>query len=953
MSFDELIKITYDDSEVKVFHKHIEALLIDYLRENTLESRYEVLHHPSDVVGTIPDFVIVDKLSKKWVYVIEIKRTPGSVRSIRSWNQARDYVRNNYDVHWLSTSKPYFLLSNIEKNLFFCNHPTESTQFCLLQNGEESCSKFGDDATKTLTEFKTKVLPKIFKQLETQDVAYANNLLVILNSLVGFQFELTSHILNNMLSQVEHNPQIFGFSDVEGYTNRRKQWFMLNEPRSKNTPIEKFARAIARDCLLRVFIYEYNREFFQIIGTHTLLRPINFAHNKLKNSMHLSLEDLEKIDFIQIIRTRLIDFVPENMDEKTLLIFSRFLQKVQSRISEAIKESGSVIQLMNSIMENEDLYPRDEIHTNGKIMTDPELADLATFLCFSVAGEHHPPQSIFDPCMGTGNLLNSCYDRIKSKFPYSHNEILSHLHGSESDEFLGKLGIFGLIMRSPKEITTKTSIDIQLHDFFEIASRHIKKHDMVIMNPPFLRNDSKVAPLERHIIEEKIKKSFGMESFMKTVSQPNLFFYFVESATQTIKENGVCGYFVMQSVLNTENGAFFKKFLLENFEIKYIVMCPQIFFEEHQVSPCIIVGKRTNQPDLKNQIKFVQISSQSFSTLDYDILIEEQNVQYGGLTINLVHQKLMKPNDDWKEILLDKADHYSIFQTSDKFAPIGDVFTTGKRGELGNEGNGSIFFFPWSKNSTNRTIKVARDSIEPQFKKMGLEHSDVQNNYVLTTEDLTKEPCLSIPKSTKVSDYSGLTNFINEFNLIYKRPRKWHTDGMINNAQIIIPRSSRKVYSILLNPYWDELDVYFSTNFVCFNDCQISIDGVTPDEMIYFIAGYLNSSFGQMFFEVNGQNREGMRKIETKQIKKMVRVPITGLEVCVEELKDVMVKFCRLDYGITGLMNNESRHNLDLAVAKILWIIEPRFHTVASSPEDLANKSRCLLQRLLRTRFDE
>ena len=949
MPSGEPISITYADDEVKVFHKYVEVVLNDFLRENGLESSYRILHHPGGVVGTVPDFVISDLPSGKWAYVIEVKRSPGSVGSIRSWSQARGYVTDNRDVCWLSTSKPYFLVTNIELTIFFCEHSGTPTQYCLLQDGEKHCSKFGNDATKTLLKFKTNILPKIFKQLVDQDETYANNMKAILDSLVGLQSELSNHVLNKKLVKIEHDPQSFGFADAEKYSEKFDSWQTSSLFDSSKNPAQRFAREVARDCLLRIFTYEYSREFFKVIGTH-VLRPITHSsRSNLASSIQLSFDDLERVDFKQIIKSRLIDFVPENVDDTVFSILDKFINTLQLKIADAIKESGTVTHFTNMVVGNEDLYPWAEVNGEGKIMTDPDIADLVVHLCFALTPEH-PPQSILDPCVGTGNLLNSCYDRIKSDHQeYTHDRILSYLHGCENDMFLGKLGILSLIMRSPKEISSQTSVDITLQDFFEICGSHSKMHDMVIMNPPFLREDNKVSKLQKRQIEEKIEKSFGEQTFTWERGHPNLFFYFVEAATKALKENGICGSFIMSTWLSTQAGVSLKRFFLENFEIKYVVICPNNYFEQRMVAPCIVVGKRSSNPNPDSTVKFVRIFSQIFFLSNYDQLTAQESMLDGDVIVRSMKQKDIRPDDNWEKIVLALPNYYDLLYSSSKFALLGTVFSRVKRGELANEGNGSPFFFPWSNRRARKKIQSI-DSIESKFKKFGLEHSKAPDHYILTSGDLAKEQCLAVHKTTSISSHCGLASFLSEFDKVYSKPQRWNIDDMEHDAQIIIPRSSRKVHSIFVNPYWDKREVYLSTNFVGLHGCNISVNGVTPGEIVDFVAGYLNSSFGQTMFEINSQNRVGLRKIEARPMKTTISVPASDLNECVEDVRNVVNKFHRLDYGLTGMEDNQSRFELDLAVANVLWVIEPRFNDFVSSPEDLANKSRDSLRELVRDR---
>ena len=945
------IKISYSDDEVKKFHPLVEEKLKDYMKKNNLDSKYALEHHPTTIVGTIPDFVIIQKNTGRWVYVIEVKRTPSNVRSVSTWDQARSYVTNN-KIKWARMSKPYFMATNIELTYFLCDRTNEPTQFCLLKKGEKSCSEFGTDATNTLKDFETRVLPRIFDDLNKQNEEYSDNLKIILDEFSSLQEELSSYISKNIQPKMDINPQKFGFDDAQEYCNKMDKWKFLNDPGSRKVDYKKIAREIARDSLLRIFIYEYCRELFKAEQINSSLKPIiTKSQSNMETSIKLALQDLGKIDFVQIIKTRVVNFVPENMDGSTFKYLEEFLEKIHRSMGSAIKENGTTAYLLNIIMRNNKFYSWKEANGNGKIMTDPELADLASFLCFKISNNSTP--SIFDPGVGTGNLLSTCYDRLKSANPeLSHNKILSQLHGREMDVFLGKLGVFNLIMRSPLEITNNTKIDIRLEDFFETVKSDIKKHDIVIMNPPFLRNDNKVAKLSREIIEEKIKKTQGEKSIMALSSQPNLFYYFVELATKVIKNNGVGCYFMMSSVLNTLNGQHLKQFLLDNFEIKYIIKCPRIFFGEYLVSPCIVVGKRKNNPSSKNVVKFVRIHTFNFFNSDYSELAIDQDISNGELKISCVYQKDLKAKDKWKRHLLPIPPFYDIFHSSNKFLPLKKIFGKVIRGELANEGNGSSFFFPWSNSSAKKRLGAdVINDIENQFKQYGLNNSKTPKHYILSDSDLTKEQCLSIKKDVTISKHPGLAMFINTFDEKYTKPKKWHIDDMTSKAQLIIPRATRRTHAVFLNPYWNTKNVYLSTNFVCFSDCN-KIEGVSVHSILGFVAGFLNSSFGQIMFEIESQDMEGLRKIERGVIAEKIFVPIKDLSSSKEEMKRINDAFLMLNYGITGMDDDKTRDRLDLVTAEILWKHEPAFQHFAASPENLANLAKEFLRELVRDRHE-
>lgn len=950
------IPISYSDDEVKIFHPLVEKSLKQYLSTKGLDRTYAILHHPPGVTGSIPDFVITEKSSGKWIFVIEVKRTPSSVKSIRTWDQARNYIWNNRSLHWASSSRPYFLVTNMELSYFLCDKADASAQFCVLKNGEVGCRQFGNDATGTLTDFSNNVIPRIFDLISTQQVEYSEHLGVILEKFVGAQEELTSHVAKKIEAYIRKNPSQFGFKNSREFDRHMEEWKRLNDPRSTRISYEKIAREISRDSLFRIFLYEYCREYFGLlkIKTPQILKAIQTGKKAtLERSIKLSLDDLARIDFSQIIRNRLINFIPENMDDKSYDIFDKFLTLLHNELSDAIKENGSPNYLFNLITNNDTLYPWKEVNGDGKVMTDAELSDFVSELCFKFRRSKNIPH-VFDPGCGTGNLIGSAYDKIKSLDPkLAHNKILSYLHGCEVDAFLGKLAVFGLTMRSPKEITKDTKIDIALSDFFEIPTNRLHKLDLVIMNPPFLRNDNKVLPLQRKIIEEKLSRVIGRKSVMVSASQPNFMFYFIELASELLKENGIAGYFIMKSVLNTQNGEHLKKFLLDNFDIKYIISVPRKFFKGYLVSPCIVIAERKKQPEIGNIVKFASIMDLAFFTTGLDELKEENDFQNSKLRLKIIRQSNLKPEDDWKKLLLPIPNFFDIFKTSRTFASLGELFVNIQRGGLASEGNGRGFFFPWSTGKIESEIgQPIINNIEDQFMNKGLNNADEPENYILDDDDLEKQECLAIPTATPINNFRGLRTFLNNFNRKFKRPKRWHIDGFPSRAQLIIPRASRETHTIFSNPYWDREDVYFSSNFFCLWDCRESIPGLNNDEILKYSAAFLNSSFGQMMFEIGSQDREGLRKIEGKSIKKNILLPIKGIQSHIQIVKEIIAKFDVLPFGLTGDEDTipTPRYDMDLAFSKLLLEIEPELKKLYDSPEKLAEDAEYSLRELVRDR---
>lgn len=151
--------ITYSKSEVVEFHPVCEKALNLALKNLGLDADYEVLHHY--VTGTIEmDFAIQNKSSKKFLCVVEVKRTPSAVNSMRYQYQASSYVENSYH----EMEKPFYILTNLEYTYSFrydAARPGVLRQ--MLDPGLEKTELFKNTASED--EFLTYLVPFFEKKI--------------------------------------------------------------------------------------------------------------------------------------------------------------------------------------------------------------------------------------------------------------------------------------------------------------------------------------------------------------------------------------------------------------------------------------------------------------------------------------------------------------------------------------------------------------------------------------------------------------------------------------------------------------------------------------------------------------------------------------------------------------------------------------------------------------------
>lgn len=139
--------VRYGDSEVKIFHPLCEKSLNQALENLGLDCDYEVLHH--QYTGTLEmDYAVRNIHTKKYLCVIEVKRTPADVQSTRYQIQAQSYVQMNSPEN----EKPFYILTNLEKLISFRYDPAKPRVYQqMLQPGLENVCDFAVDDENAVT----------------------------------------------------------------------------------------------------------------------------------------------------------------------------------------------------------------------------------------------------------------------------------------------------------------------------------------------------------------------------------------------------------------------------------------------------------------------------------------------------------------------------------------------------------------------------------------------------------------------------------------------------------------------------------------------------------------------------------------------------------------------------------------------------------------------------------
>ena len=130
----------------------------------------------------------------------------------------------------------------------------------------------------------------------------------------------------------------------------------------------------------------------------------------------------------------------------------------------------------------------------------------------------------------------------------------------------------------------------------------IDKFDFVVSNPPY-----SVDGFMKAFRKNKIDKTSGTFSLLTTDlndKDSTIEIYFVERAYQLLKDNGYAALILPQSILSQDKYAMLRKFILEKFVIKSMLLTADITFSGTTTSPVIL---------------FMQ--KQKPNNLDYNVLI--------------------------------------------------------------------------------------------------------------------------------------------------------------------------------------------------------------------------------------------------------------------------------------------------------------------------------------------
>ncbi len=286
--------------------------------------------------------------------------------------------------------------------------------------------------------------------------------------------------------------------------------------------------------------------------------------------------------------------------------------------------------VIGTILEN--LVPKNEKQKFGQYFTSETLANLVSFPAIETSND-----LLFDPTSGTGTFLNSFYKILNYHGNTNHSKLLNQIWGNDISHFPAILSVINLYKQKVNQ--TDNFPRVIRDDYFNLKpgknivfpnSRDYSKHieqpiplfDTIASNFPFIQQEDIPNKILTSFFEDKFEakqKAFLKDNAFKINERSDYFTYCIYNSIHFLKPNGHLSAITSNAWLGKEYGFQFKKFILDNFHIKYIIKSnSEHWFSDSKVSTIFSVFQYSvsNEPS-----KFITIN---FKLEEY---FEQNNIE--------------------------------------------------------------------------------------------------------------------------------------------------------------------------------------------------------------------------------------------------------------------------------------------------------------------------------------
>lgn len=340
--------------------------------------------------------------------------------------------------------------------------------------------------------------------------------------------------------------------------------------------------------------------------------------------------------------------------------FSKPVNETLFELFKAITEFDFKVlptDVIGTILEN--LVPQEEKQKFGQYFTPATLANLVAFPAIQTANDF-----VFDPTSGTGTFLNSFYQILNYHGNTNHVQLLNQIWGNDISHFPAILSVINLYKQRIKNQTDnfprvtrddyfnlepkKKVVFPDSNDYTKQIEQSIPMFDALVSNFPFIQQEDIPNDILTTFFRKKFEtrqKAFLKDNSFKINERSDYFTYCVYNSIRFLKKDGLLSAITSNAWLGKEYGFQFKKFLLDNFHIKYVVRSnAEHWFSDSKVSTIFSVLQYGQS---KEPTKFVTVNFKLEDTFDQEN-ISNQLKQIEDFYSD-IDSCTDKRNKNWKE----------------------------------------------------------------------------------------------------------------------------------------------------------------------------------------------------------------------------------------------------------------------------------------------------------------
>ncbi len=333
--------------------------------------------------------------------------------------------------------------------------------------------------------------------------------------------------------------------------------------------------------------------------------------SSLKEQLNAFFDTVRDIDFQAVFDTDFTDSLPFNdAIEKVLKSLIELLNAYDFRILPS--------EVIGTILEN--LVPKSEKQKFGQYFTPTTLTYLVSLSALRTRN-----QIVYDPTSGTGSFLDTFY-KIKLRLGQTdHQTLLSEIWGNDISHFPAILSVINLykqdvtISNNFPRITRRNYLDLTPQSILSfpdpqnettLIDEEIPSFDAVISNFPFIQQED----IQNDLLSIQFETEFGttQPSLLKNNrfelnERSDYFVYCFYHSLKFLKDGGLISAISSNAWLGKEYGIQFKRFLLDNFTVKYVVKSnAEHWFKDSKVSTIFTTIQKGNS---ENPTRFITINS--------------------------------------------------------------------------------------------------------------------------------------------------------------------------------------------------------------------------------------------------------------------------------------------------------------------------------------------------------